>query len=169
MANNKNLKDQIIEVIDWFHQPFKKYIPEETFRYAVCGGSNTVLDIFLFFITYNYILHKEIIHLRFFSISPHIGAFMLVFPITFTTGFLLSKYITFAESEIKGRIQLFRYILTVMVCIVLNYIFLKVFVDYFGLYPTVAKIFTTGVVVLYSYFSQKYFTFKTQNKLQTIA
>lgn len=166
MVPLRNSKTYIINIIDWFYKPFQKFIPVETFRYAVCGGSNTVLDITLFFITYNYILQKKIVHFKFISVSPYIGAFIMVFPITFATGFLMSKYITFPESELRGRIQLIRYILTVFVCIILNYIFLKFFVEVCGLYPTFAKIVTTGVVVIYSYFSQKYFTFKTQNKLQ---
>lgn len=151
----------ILSVINWFYQPFKKYIPEETFRYAVCGGSNTALDIFLYFITYNFILKKQILDLKIIAISGHIASFLLVFPITFTTGFILSKYITFSHSELHGRVQLFRYGFTVFVCIILNYIFLKMFVDWLGLYPTLSKILTTGLVVIYSYFSQKHFTFKT--------
>jgi putative flippase GtrA len=155
------LREHILSLINWFYPPFKKYIPEETFRYAVCGGSNTVLDIFLYFISYNYILRKHILDLKIIAISPHIASFMIVFPVTFTTGFILSKYITFSHSELEGRIQLFRYGLTVFVCILLNYIFLKLFVDYFGFYPTLSKILTTGIVIIYSYFSQKHFTFKT--------
>ena len=156
-----DLRLNILSLITWFYKPFKRYISEETFRYAVCGGSNTAFDIFLYFITYNFILKKQLLDLKIIAISPHIASFMMVFPVTFTTGFILSKYITFSHSELHGRIQLFRYGLTVLVCILLNYIFLKVFVDYCGFYPTVSKILTTGLVVIYSYFSQKHFTFKT--------
>jgi len=45
-------------------------------------------------------------------------------------------------------------------CILLNYIFLKLFVDYFGWFATPAKIVTTFFVVIFSYTSQKNFTFK---------
>ena len=51
----------------------------------------------------------QIVHLGFVAISPHIAAFLIVFPMTFTSGFLLAKYVTFTASELKGRIQLFRY------------------------------------------------------------
>jgi putative flippase GtrA len=85
----------------------------------------------------------------------------MAFCITFPTGFFLSKYITFSQSDLRGRIQLFRYGITVLMCILLNYIFLKIFVEYFGWYPTLSKIITTLIVVVYSYFSQKYFTFRT--------
>ena len=147
------------------HLPFRNLVPLETFRYGISGGFNTSLDIFLYFLTYNFILKKKILYLSFMAIKPHIAAFLMVFPITFTTGFILSKYITFSESELHSRVQLFRYGLTVLVCLFLNYVFLKLFVEYCGLYPTLAKILTTCLVVIYSYFSQNYFTFKTEGDL----
>jgi hypothetical protein len=64
-------------------------------------------------------------------------------------------------SILRGRIQLFRYFLLVVVCVYLNYIFIKLFVEYFSIYPTISKILTTVIVVSFSYFTQKYFTFKT--------
>jgi putative flippase GtrA len=158
------IKNLIERIIDWFYPLFKRFMPKDTFRYAFCGGSNTVLDIFLYFITYNFILQKHIINLGFVAVSPHIASFMMVFPITFTTGFLLAKYITFTGSRLRGRVQLFRYGVTVFVSILLNYIFLKLFVDFFGLYPTPSKFLTTILVTIYSYFSQKYFSFRTSEQ-----
>lgn len=151
------------KIITWFYQPFKRFIPPETFRYAATGGLNTAFDIFLYFYFYNFILRKEVIELGFVAISPHIAAFIMVFPITFTTGFLLAKYITFTSSPIRGRVQLLRYGLTVAGAILLNYILLKLFVEYLFIWPTISKIITTVFVVAYSYFIQRYFTFKTAN------
>jgi putative flippase GtrA len=159
------LQKSIIAVIDWFYSPFRKIVSIETFRYGVTGGGNSVLDIFLYFICYNFILDKHIINLKFIAISPHIGAFLLVFPITFSTGFLLAKYITFTQSEIRGHIQLMRYALSVAGSILLNYFLLKLFVEVAGLYATVSKIFTTCVVIIYSFLIQKHFTFKTGEKI----
>ena len=155
-----NFRDFIIAVIDWFHIPFKR-IPVETFRYAATGGFNTVLDIFLYFMVYNFVIDKHDLHFLIITVSPHIGAFLIVFPVTFCTGFLLARYITFTESEIRGRVQLFRYMMSVAGAIFLNYIFLKLFVEYFDLWPTVARIVTTVIVVVYSYIVQRFFTFKT--------
>jgi putative flippase GtrA len=131
------------------------------FRYAACGVANTVLDILLFFVSYNYILHKEIIHFIGLSISPHIASFIISFCITFPIGFYLSRYVVFQETAVPKRKQLMKYFFVVFGCIVLNYIFLKLFVDYFGWYPTIAKIVTTFFVVIFSYTSQKNFTFKS--------
>ena len=155
----------ITSIVDWFYFPFLHFIPKEIFRYAATGGANTMLDILLYFVFYRYILHMQIVDLGFVAISPHIAAFLMVFPITFTTGFCLAKYVTFTSSELQGKIQFFRYVLTVAGSIILNYVFLKLFVEYFGWYATASKIVTTLIVILYSYLAQRYFTFKTGKKL----
>jgi putative flippase GtrA len=157
----KHIRIIIIQVIDYFYNPFQKLIPLETFRYAATGGFNTVLDITLYFICYNFVVDKRVIDLQIVSISPHIAAFLIVFPITFFTGFLFAKFITFTSSPVQGRTQLIRYIISVSGSIFLNYFFLKVFVEFVGLWPTMAKVITTSIVVIYSYFAQKFFTFKT--------
>jgi len=157
-----------IRIIDWFYKPFRKLIPHETFTYAATGGFNTALDIFLYFIFYNFILDKQIVNLGFVAISPYIAAFIFVFPITFTTGFLLAKYVTFTKSLLRGRKQLFRYILTVGGAILLNYLLLKFFVESLHIWPTISKIITTVFVVAYSYLAQRYFTFQTGKRLRLI-
>ena len=155
------IRQIILKLIDWVYPVFQKLMSLKTFRYAACGGANTVLDILLFFVSYNYILHKEIFHVSSLSISPHIASFIISFCITFPIGFYLSRYVVFQETTVPKRKQLVKYFFVVFGCIILNYIFLKLFVDYFGWYPTIAKIITTFFVVIFSYTSQKNFTFKT--------
>lgn len=134
----------------------------QTFRYLALGGSNMLLDIFLYFISYNFILDKEIVYVPVFgAISPHIGAFILAFSITFPIGFMLMKSMVFTESVLKGRIQLFRYFSVAMLNIFLNYALLKLFVEQFGFYPTPSKILTTAVIVISTYILQRSFTFKS--------
>ncbi|MCZ4695080.1 GtrA family protein [Ancylomarina euxinus] len=154
----------IEKIILWFYPPFRKFMPEQTFKYAATGGANTALDIFLFFLFYNFVLNKELVDFGFIVISPHIAAFIMSFIITFPIGFILAKYISFPGSYLRKRIQLLRYGLSVMGSLVLNYIFLKLFVESFGWYPTPSKMVTTLIVILFSYTVQKYFTFKIEIK-----
>lgn len=84
------------------------------------------------------------------------------FIITFPTGYLLNRFIVFTGSTLKGRVQLFRYLLLVAVCFALNYVFIKLFVEQCHIYPTIAKILTTVIVVSFSYLTQKQFTFKVE-------
>ncbi|PWT72157.1 MAG: phenylalanine 4-monooxygenase [Bacteroidetes bacterium] len=155
------LKKQIIAFIDYFYPPFRRIMPEQTFRYAACGGFNTFLDIFAFFISYNYVLHKKVLDLGLFAFKPHIAAFIIAFLVSFPTGFLLMRNVVFTGSILHGRVQLFRYFLLVVVCILLNYVFIKLFVEQFHIFPTIAKMLTTAIVVSFSYVTQKKYTFKT--------
>jgi putative flippase GtrA len=150
----------ILAIIDGVYPVFKKMMPLQTFRYAACGGANTILDITLFFVSYNFILQKQFIHLGWLTISPHIASFIISFCITFPIGFYLSRYVVFQETTVTKKKQLFKYFIVVLGCVLLNYGFLKFFVDYLGWYPTMAKIVTTFFVVIFSYTSQKNFTFK---------
>jgi putative flippase GtrA len=160
------IKERIIHILDFFYPPFRKWIPVQTFRYAACGGANTLLDIFLYFLSYNFILHKNIINTPVGPVSPYIAAFLLSFAVSFPIGFMLNRYIVFPGSVLRGRVQLMRYFLLVMVCIGLNYVFIKLFVEHFHIYPTVSKALTTVVVVSFSFLTQKNFTFRKDGSIQ---
>jgi putative flippase GtrA len=151
----------ILGLVDFFYPPFRKLMPLQTFRYAACGGSNTLLNLLIFFVTHNFILKNQVLHLGPIAISSHIAAFLIAFCITFPIGFYLSMYVVFQGSYLKRTVQLFRYFLVVLGCILLNYACLKLFVDTWGWYPTPAMMLTTVFVILFSYFSQRYFSFRS--------
>jgi len=151
----------IHKILDFFYPLFKRFFDKTTYYYAACGGVNTLFDLFLFFISYNFILNKQIVELPYIAVSPHIAAFIIAFFFSFPTGFLMMRYIVFRSSYLKGRVQLFRYFLSVCISLLLNYVFLKIFVEQLHFYPTVSKLIITFIVVGFSYLAQKYFSFKT--------
>ncbi len=154
------IKNSILGIVDFFYPLFQKIMPLQTFRYAACGGGNTVLDISLFFVSYNFIVKKTPVHIGWLTVSPHIASFIIGFCVTFPIGFYLSRYVVFQETSVAKREQLRKYFMVVLGCLFLNYGFLKVFVEIFHWYPTPSKIVTTLFVVIFSYFSQKHYTFK---------
>lgn len=149
-------------VLELFYFPFlRRFINSETYLYAATGGANLSFDILLYFIFLHYIFHGKVADFGFIAFTPHIAAFIFVFPITFASGFFLAKYVTFTASQLKGNKQLARYALSVGGSILLNYILLKLFVEYMHIYPTPSKMITAVFVVIYSFIVQKFFTFKT--------
>ncbi len=158
--SHATLRTAILSIIDVFYPLFKKLMPLETFRYAACGGGNTLLDIGLFFVSYNFILNKQHLHIAGLTIGAHIAAFLCSFLVTFPIGFYLSRYVVFQETSVSKRTQLRKYFIVVSGCLFLNYLFLKFFVEIMHWYPTPSKLVTTFFVVIFSYFSQKHFTFK---------
>lgn len=156
----------IAKIIDFFYQPFQKWLPKQLFTYGMCGGGNMVLDWILYFIVYNFVIGHDLIILNSkflihnsITITPHIASLCIVFPITLFTGFWLNKHITFTHSDLKTAKQLFRYCLIVAVNLAINYFGLKLCVEIFGWYPTPSKMLITVITVIISFFCQKYFTF----------
>lgn len=137
-------------------------MPEQTFRYAVCGGTNTVIGLLVYFISYQYILKQENLDLGFFAFKPHIAALFIAFCINFVIGFALMKFVVFVDSNLRGRIQLFRYFLSFSFNLVLNYGLLKLFVEVFHWNALISQFITTCIVVTLSYLSQKHFSFKVK-------
>lgn len=162
-------KSFITRVIDFFYPPFANLMPRKTFRYLASGGSNFVLDILIYFISYNFILEKQDIALtQELVISAPIFAFIISFSICFPYGFLMSKFVVFQESNIKGRIQLFRYLVVVGINILLNYILMKLFVEVAHFYPTVSRTITAILVAVFSYIVNQRFAFGTSKNANKI-
>ena len=157
-------KNVVISVIDFFYPPFHKLMPLQTFRYAACGGANTVLGLLIYSFSYKYLLREQDLDLGFYAFKPHIAALFFSFSINFPLGFILMKYLVFNESTIRGRIQLFRYFIFFIFCLFLNYVLLKLFVEILYLYAILAQVITTVIVVCVSYITQKHFTFKVERK-----
>jgi putative flippase GtrA len=137
-------------------------MPLQTYRYAACGGCNTLLGLLLYYIGYHYIFNKSIFELGFLVFKPHMAALFLSGTIIFFIGFVLNKYIVFTASNIQGRVQLFRYFLSFSFNIILNYFMLKLLIELLIWEPFFSQIFTTIIIALISYLTQKKFTFKTR-------
>ncbi len=154
------MKDILIRTIDSFYFLVKSFMPLKTYRYAVCGGSNLVFDTLLYFVFYNFIFAKQNVDLIFVVLSPHIASLFFVFPITFITGFLLNKFITFQDSQLPWKVQFFRYLIVGIGALLLAYLVMKLLVDGLGFYPTPSRFLTILITVTYSYILQNKFSFR---------
>src|SRR2546421_7344838 len=156
------VRSGILGMVEFFYPLFKSFMSLQTYRYAACGGTNTLTGLLLYFISYNFILQKRIVFLGFIAFKPHIAALFMSFLFTFPVGFYLSMYVVFQGSYLKKRVQLFRYFLVVLGCMLINYICLKIFVEIFNWYATPSQMLTTCIIILFSYFSQRHFSFKAE-------
>lgn len=159
---HNTIRHLILSIIDFFYAPFKKFLPLQTFRYAAAGGANTVFDIVMFSLGYNFIFKKENFTILHFTFTPYIASMIFAFCFSQPTGFYLNRYVVFQDSGLKRRTQLIRYLIVVFFCIIFNYLLLKLFVGYFGWYPTPSKVLATFLVIIFSYSSQTYYFFKTK-------
>ncbi len=157
------VRDLVVPIIDFFYPPFRKIMSVQTFRYAASGGINTLLGLTLYFVSYKFILKEQDLHFGFYAFKSHIAALFISFCFSFPFGFFLMKYVVFSDSKMKGRIQLFRYLMVYFFNLALNYLLLKVFVELFHLYAPLAQVITIAIIISFSYLAQRHFTFKIKD------
>lgn len=145
--------------LDVFYPLLKKIMDKQTYYYLACGGSNTLFGLIIFYYCENFVFHQRSINVG-FEIHAHIAAFIISFSTTFPLGFFMSKYIVWNDSELGGKKQLFRHLTFVVISVFLNYGMLKLFVEYFNWWPFPSQFLTTAIIVVFSYITQKFISFK---------
>lgn len=156
------LKNFVEIILDFFYPPFSRVIDRQTFRYLICGGGNTLLGLVIFYVCHKFIFNEQDVNLAGVPFKSYSAAYFISFLITFPIGFLLSRYVVWQQSNLRGRVQLFRYFLLVMACFVVNYVCLKLFVELLHIWPTVSQVLSTLIVISFSYLTQKHFSFKVR-------
>lgn len=152
----------IHRILDFFYPLVKRLFDQTTYYYAVCGVGNLVLSWILFFVFFQYVFKKQFFHLDFinFTFSAYTLSAIACFLISFALGFVLMKYIVFTESGLKGRVQFFRYAVSAMISGMVSWVLLKMFIEVFNFFPSLANILASCLVVIVSYLLQRKFTFK---------
>ncbi|MEP7128206.1 MAG: GtrA family protein [Chitinophagales bacterium] len=118
-----------------------KQLDMQTFRYEACGGFTPMLGIVLYYIGFHFVYKREVVHLYDrLALESHIVAdYLFALWIAFPIGFNLNRFVVFQESNLKMRVQLFRYFVVTVASVWINYFFLKLFIEGFGIYLTVSK------------------------------
>ena len=152
----------IQKILDLFYPLVSRLLDKTTYYYAACGGGNLILSWLLFFVFFQFLFQKKVFYIEYinYSLSAYTLSSFLCFIIAFAVGFLLMKYVVFTRSELKGRIQLFRYGLTSLLTWFAHWVILKLFIEWLAFYPSIANVVSSCLVVLISYLLQKKFTFK---------
>ena len=155
------MKKLIVKILDLLYiKQIQKIVPKQTFYYAMCGGSNMVLDMVIYAFIHNFVLDQSNLEIFGFLISPAIASFIITFPIIFVTGLWLGSKITFTNSINSGRKQTIRYFTVTVANILIKYFGIKLLTTAL-IWPSFANATMTIVTVIFSYLMQKYYTFKS--------
>jgi putative flippase GtrA len=148
--------------LDFFYPIVSRIFDKTTYYYAVAGSTNLVLGWVLFWVLDHWVIHSKTVELPLFKHPVHsytvIAAVCGV--VSFLFGFLMMRYVVFTESQLKGRIQFFRYGLSALISATVNWLLIKLMVDTFAWNASLCNVFASLVVVTISYFLQRKFSFK---------
>lgn len=156
------MRKAILAIIDFFYPPFKKYISLHNFRYLATGGTTFVLGLAVYYLSFYHLFKNDEVNVFFFTIKKGIAAYIVDFAIVIPFSFLLNRYVVFTHSEVKGRVQLFRFLNLQFINILLNIFLYKFFADVLLIYPTIARLFVGVLIAGFSYLYQHYFTFSVK-------
>ena len=150
------IRQLLLIIRGWFF----KFIPKQEYLYMACGGINLVWDTLVFYVAYHYLFNERNFTTPLYTFSPHIASFLLSFCLSFPTGFFMSRYVVWVNSTVQAKLQLFRYLSGVFICMLLNIGLIKLFIEVFHFYPLPSKLFAAVFVITFSYLYQRYYTFK---------
>lgn len=153
------MRKAILALIDFFHPPFKKYISLHNFRYLATGGTTFVLGYVVYYLSFYHLFQTEEVDFQFFTLKRGTAALAVDFAFVIPFSFIINRYIVFTHSEVRGRVQLFRFLNLQFINILLNVFLYKFFADVLLVYPTVARFVVQVLIAGFSYIYQHYFTF----------
>jgi putative flippase GtrA len=155
----------IYKFLDFFYPIVSRIFDKKTYYYAVVGVSNLLLSWVLFFLCYQFLFDKQFFTVSLnsalsFTFSPYTLSALVCTAFSFVYGFTLLKFIVFTESDLKGRIQLVRYAMTAGISAISSWLLLKFFIEWLHIFPSIANVIASCIVVILSYVLQRKFTFK---------
>lgn len=156
------MRKAILALIDFFHPPFRKYISQHNFRYLATGGGTLLLGILTYYFAYFYIFKTQEVNLWLIVVERETACLFTDYAVVIPTSFILNKYLIFTQSELKGRVQLFRFINLQLINILANYVLLKFLLELLKDFPTLSllsRVMVSVLMALFSYLYQHYFTF----------
>jgi putative flippase GtrA len=162
---NTILKSRITGVLNIFFPLFSKWMPFQVYAYLAVGATNTLLNIALFALFYQFLLPQSLITFFGFSMASYTLALILAFIMTVPTGFWLNKYFAFSQAKdnpVENKKQLGKYFLVVLQGVGSDYIILKMLIVFGGMHPTAAKVLSTVIVLTVNFLLQKFFTFRVK-------
>lgn len=150
--------------LDLFHPLFARFFDKQTYYYAACGGVNLVSSWLFFFLFYQYLFEKRIFNFdingEIYVVSAYTLSSMLCFVIAFLLGFLMNKFVVFTDSQLIGRVQLFRYAVSSWLSWLCSYLILKTLIEGLQFYPSIANVVASVITVFISYLLQRKYSFK---------
>lgn len=158
-----NLQKLIFQILHFFYPIFKRFMDKQTYYYLVCGGGNTALGLLIYFLADHLFFHSSNFTVGIFTFKSHIASLIVSILITFPIGFLLNRYIVWHDSNLSPYKQLYRHFGFVILFSIMNYVLLKMFVEYFNWWHFPSQFITTCIIVIFSYLTQKYISFRKTN------
>lgn len=132
-------------------QIFSLILNKVFLKYTVVGSVGTIIDVVAFHFFY------KIIELNLnFSTS-------IAFTLAVINNFILNKIWTFENKDRNIRKLFIKFLLVSLVGLLFSNIFMVIFVNIFFIWHILAKLLTSGIVLIWNFLANKYWTFNVKD------
>lgn len=137
----------------------KKIAKNQVARFILSAGMGFLVDITAFFLLFHYAFTQRSYNI----LSVQVNNSTLALGVSFTLGvlvnFLITKYLVFVESQTSAYKQFFRFAIVATVGFFANLGIIEVLIQYFNMYPPLARPLAALSLFFASYFVHKFFSF----------
>jgi putative flippase GtrA len=142
----------------------KKVLRLKVVRYFFAAATATLVDVWVYFIAFNYIYDKQ--NINFFGIytfAAPTASLILSYTCGLITNFLITKFLVFTNSDLKTWHQFLRFVLVALGVLALNYGVMTFLIKHFEWYPTIARAVSAISIGALSFMVHKTFSFRVSN------
>ena len=139
----------------------QNFLDNKVIRYFFSAGMATGVDVTAYFMCYNYIFLKtdqDIFNL--IVLSAPTASLAISYSLGLMTNFLITKYMVFTESDLRGIHQLMRYIIVAILILILNYLLMSFLISGLEWYPTISRIISAVSIGFLSFVIHKLYSFR---------
>lgn len=140
----------------------KSLLRNRAIKYIIAAGVATIVDVGIYFISFNYIFQKQDFRFSFgLLLTAPIASLIVSFSCGLLTNFFISKYFVFKDAaKQKSHIQFLKFASVAFGTLIANYLFMKLLIVGFGLFPTVSRLISAITIGALSFMAHKIFSFK---------
>ncbi len=131
----------------------------QLFRYLLVAGTAFLVDAFIYFIMYDFVLNEQSVFIGSFEIRAAMFSLLISFTFGFFVNFLLSKFLVF-EKVNNTEIQLLRFILSAGVTFIGNYLLMHLLIEKYFIQAFIARCISAVTFAIVSFVAHKLFSFK---------
>jgi putative flippase GtrA len=137
-----------------------KLYNSKAIRYLITAGVATVVDVIVYFSVFNFLFHKEDLHIAALTIGAPSASLVFSFACGLFTNFMLTRHFVFTTSELKSSVQFGRFVLVAVAVFISNYYLMNFLIKVLDWYPTIARGFSAVTIGVLSFITHKAFSFK---------
>lgn len=153
----------ITRIIPLLPIPLQRLVKSKAFGYLIAAGTATVVDVLVYYIVLNKVLHKHDLVIKSVVLGAPGVSLASSYACGLFTNFTITKLFVFTDSDLRTRYQFIRFATVAIAVLFANYGLMKFLIDAIGIYPTVSRAISALSIGVLSFMIHRVFSFQIRD------